>query len=122
MVAHEIPLIDISRFLDIHSSETERAEVVSQVRDACQTYGFFQLVGHGISTEMQDAILGCAKSFFDLSLEEKKTCGRENSLGLSNRGYEVIGGQKLQADALPDLKEVPKNSNLSSLQSIDKPS
>lgn len=51
-------------------------------------------------------MIDCAKTFFDLPLEEKKKVGRENAMGLSGRGYEVIGGQQLQSDALPDLKEV----------------
>ena len=106
MTAHEIPLINIGPFLDPISTQTERNDVIAQVRDACKVYGFFQLEGHGIPLTLQSKMLDCAKLFFDLPLEEKRKVGMEHAMGMSNRGYEVIGGQKLQSDALPDLQEV----------------
>lgn len=106
MTINEIPLVNIGPFLDPSSTEAERNAVIEQVRDACQVYGFFQLEGHGIPQELQFKMLDCARVFFDLPLEEKKKVGMEHAMGRSNRGYEVIGGQKLQSDALPDMKEV----------------
>jgi isopenicillin N synthase-like dioxygenase len=113
VVAHTIPVIDIAPFVNSTSSEEARASVVAQVRDACITYGFFQLIGHGIPRKVQQKMLSCAKMFFDLPLEKKKEVGRGRAMGLSNRGYETIGGQQLQADALPDMKEVPYKSSAS---------
>ncbi|KAJ5726252.1 uncharacterized protein N7483_007609 [Penicillium malachiteum] len=100
-----IPLIDVSPFTIKGASEAEKEKVVAQVRDACRKYGFFQIVGHGIASELQAKVLECAKTFFDLSAEEKQKVGMEHAIGESNRGFEVIGGQKLQYDAFPDLKE-----------------
>ncbi|CRG85085.1 UPF0676 protein [Talaromyces islandicus] len=101
----EIPLIDISPFLDDSASHASRDAVVDQVRNACMTYGFFQLEGHGVPVHLQEAMLECAKTFFDLPLEKKTAVGMDKAMGKSNRGYEVIGGQTLQPDTLPDLKE-----------------
>lgn len=106
MVVQAIPLINIAPFLDPQSSEKDRDLVVQQVRDACMAYGFFQLVGHGIPLSMQQGILKCAENFFNLPLEEKNAVHMSRAMGASNRGYEAIGGQQLQQDALPDLKEV----------------
>lgn len=103
---HEIPTINISPFLDLSTGREERDAVVAQVRDACRVYGFFQLEGHGVPLELQTKMLECSKKFFDLPLEDKKKVGMEHAMGSSNRGYEVLGGQKLQAGALPDMKEV----------------
>ncbi|KAJ6031416.1 hypothetical protein N7540_002148 [Penicillium herquei] len=100
-----IPLINVSPFTIQGASEAEKERVVAEVRDACRKYGFFQIVGHGIASELQTKVLECAQTFFSLSLEEKQKVGMEHAMGESNRGYEVIGGQKLQYDALPDLKE-----------------
>jgi isopenicillin N synthase-like dioxygenase len=102
----KIPLINIAPFLDSQSSADDRASVVTQVKEACITYGFFQLVGHGIPLEMQRGVLKLAKTFFDLPQEKKNAAHMSRAMGLSNRGYEAIGGQQLQADALPDIKEV----------------
>lgn len=101
-----IPLISIAPFLDPSSTQEAKDAVVKAVRDACQTYGFFQLSGHGIPVADQREILQCAQRFFDLPYEEKWALRMENALGKCGRGYEKIGGQTLQKDARPDLKEV----------------
>ena len=44
-------------------------------------------------------------AFFNLPFEEKKKLDKSESVGASNRGYELIGNQGLQEGTLPDLKE-----------------
>lgn len=97
-----IPTVDIGPYLADPSSE-ESAKIVEQVRQACITSGFFQLVGHGITKELQSRVQDAAKAIFALPLEEKKKLMHPT---LKNRGYEIIGSQALQEGALPDLKEV----------------
>lgn len=101
-----IPLINITPFLDPSSSQECKDSIVNQTRDACENYGFFQLVGHGVPVEVQRGILKCAETFFDLPYEEKWEMRMENALGKCGRGYEKIGGQTLQKNGRPDLKEV----------------
>ncbi|KAI1493413.1 Clavaminate synthase-like protein [Biscogniauxia mediterranea] len=96
-----IPTIDIAPYLQDPSSEAS-ARVVEEVRRACTTSGFFQIVGHGVSRELQRAILRAAEVLFALPLDEKKKLRHP---GLKNRGYELLGSQVLQEGALPDLKE-----------------
>ena len=100
-----VPTIDIAPYL-LDPSSTEALKVVNAVRTACTTTGFFQLVGHGISRSLQDAVFKGSEALFKLPMEEKVKMDRSQSIGASNRGYELIGGQGLQADTLPDLKEV----------------
>lgn len=102
-----IPTIDISAWIS-ESSEVTRNAVVEEVRNACVTYGFFQLVGHGIPLDLQSEVFECAQTLFALPVEEKMEVSIKKSLGLSNRGYEAIQGQTLQTGMLPDLKEVSR--------------
>lgn len=103
-IDHEIPLIDLSPILCPSSSTSSRSNIVQAVASACQNYGFFQLTGHGISLSLQEEALRCAKRLFDLPLQEKLDISMSTSYGLSKRGYEAVGGQKL--DKKPDTKEV----------------
>ncbi|KAI1079866.1 Clavaminate synthase-like protein [Whalleya microplaca] len=96
-----IPTIDIAPYLADPSSSAS-AQVVEDVRQACATSGFFQIVNHGVSRELQDAVFKASETFFALPLEEKKKLQHPT---LKNRGYELIGSQALQEDTLPDLKE-----------------
>lgn len=97
-----IPTVDLAPYLADPLSEAS-TKIVEQVRLACITSGFFQLVGHGITKELQTRVQKAAEAVFALPLEEKKKLMHPT---LKNRGYEIIGSQALQEGALPDLKEV----------------
>jgi isopenicillin N synthase-like dioxygenase len=100
-ITFEVPTVDISGYLK--DSESSRAdEIVREVRNACKTSGFFQIVGHGIPRDLQEQVMESARALFALDLEEKMKL--KSPFG--GRGYEVIGGQMLEADTKPDLKEV----------------
>ncbi|PMD22894.1 citrinin biosynthesis oxygenase CtnA [Hyaloscypha hepaticicola] len=99
-----VPTIDISPYL-LSPTSPAALQVISAVRSACLGTGFFQLVGHGISPSLQSQVFAASERFFALPLEEKLKLDRSHSVGASNRGYELIGGQGLQEDTLPDLKE-----------------
>ncbi|KAI2468186.1 Clavaminate synthase-like protein [Annulohypoxylon bovei var. microspora] len=99
--AFVIPTVDISPYLEDPSSAAS-ARVIEEVRQACVTSGFFQIVNHGLPKELRDGIFKAAETFFKLPLEEKK---KMRVPVLMNRGYELIGSQALQADTMPDLKE-----------------
>jgi isopenicillin N synthase-like dioxygenase len=95
-----IPTVDISSFLTNPSSK-EAELVVSEIRDACMAVGFFQIIGHGISPDLQEAVFQAAKTFFSLPPDIKKSY-----IGSQGRGYELIGSQALDPNTEPDLKEV----------------
>ncbi|KAM3426609.1 hypothetical protein NHJ13734_009356 [Beauveria thailandica] len=106
----EIPTVDISPFREDPTSEASSA-VVKEVRKAFTTYGFLQIVGHGIEPELQDAVIrGCAE-FFKLPIEEKRKIDRfpPSSCG---RGYEVMRTQQQQKGPGGDFKEdvLPRSS------------
>lgn len=97
-IKSEIPTIDIQPWLDGSNPD----DVVNRVRDACVTYGFFQLTGHGVPLLMQHEIFDCARRFFSLPMEQKRLLAKDP---ISGRGYEVIGSQALQDGEAPDQKE-----------------
>ena len=99
-----VPTIDISPFVQDPTS-VEAGKVVAQVREACMTTGFFELVGHGVERSLQEEIFGAARQLFSLPQEEKEKMERKLS-GLNNRGYEIMGSQVLQQGAGADQKEV----------------
>lgn len=76
---HNIPLIDISQYLDPSSTSEARQAVVAEVKAACTTYGFFSIKGHGVPLETQHNLLQSCKDLFDLPLEEKNKISLKNN-------------------------------------------
>ncbi|KAM7199487.1 hypothetical protein V8F20_005671 [Naviculisporaceae sp. PSN 640] len=95
-----IPVIDISGYLAGDASATE--SVVSALHSAARSPGFFQIVGHNVTSELRNRLLTTLKAFFALPADRKKRLHRGNSNSL--RGYESVGEQRLEA-AFADQKE-----------------
>ncbi len=80
----EVPVIDI-RSLVNESAESQKT--VQRIAEACQTWGFFQITGHGISPELVDTVWREVKGFFALPMSVKQSVERtkENARGWYNR-------------------------------------
>lgn len=104
-----IPTVDISAFLDPNATPAARKAVIDGVSRACHTYGFFNLVGHGIPLDALREAFDCNKTFFALPEEKKMEVWIGKSLGRSFRGYEPPGIQTHHKGLLPDTKEVSDN-------------
>ncbi|KAL4271219.1 hypothetical protein GQ457_13G007430 [Hibiscus cannabinus] len=65
----EIPVIDLS------VSGTEK--LASDIGKACQEWGFFQVINHGVPLESRYRVEKVAKAFFDLPTEEKRKAKRD---------------------------------------------
>ncbi|TVU16049.1 hypothetical protein EJB05_39596 [Eragrostis curvula] len=63
MTDNNIPLIDLT------SPDKER--VITEIGLACQTYGFFQVINHGISEDLLEKVMAVGLQFFRLPAEEK---------------------------------------------------
>ena len=102
----DIPIIDHAPFLA--GDAAGAAEVVRQVREACERIGFYIAVGHGVSEAVVDRAYAAAKAFFALPAAEKLKIRRQRRA--ENRGYIPVGEETLArftgAEAPPDLKEV----------------
>jgi len=64
---YNLPVIDMSRLLNPEFSEEETAKLGS----ACEHWGFFQLVNHGLDGGLLQQIKSDITEFFSLPLEEK---------------------------------------------------
>lgn len=96
-----VPIIDIG---DLRSPDlSKRQRVADDLGNACETIGFLSVVNHGISQDVVGAAFEQMKRVFALP-DEVKLNGSW-SPDHENRGYEPVGHQQLDADAMPDAKE-----------------
>lgn len=63
---HHIPVVDLA---DLEGPR--RSAVVEDIGHACREWGFFQVVNHGIASDLSEAVLNVAREFFALPVEEK---------------------------------------------------
>ncbi|KAI3891153.1 hypothetical protein MKW98_007458 [Papaver atlanticum] len=64
-----VPVIDFS-FLTSGSPD-HRSKVIEDLRNACQDWGFFMVMNHGVPGSLKKELMDSCKNFFDLSPEEK---------------------------------------------------
>ncbi|XP_021825498.1 protein SRG1-like [Prunus avium] len=64
-LSSEVPIIDFSLLSKGHKEELKKLDL------ACKEWGFFQMVNHGVATEVLQAMKDAAAEFFELELEEK---------------------------------------------------
>ncbi|KAH7659169.1 (S)-norcoclaurine synthase protein [Dioscorea alata] len=64
----DIPIIDLSRLDHLQHSNDE----ILKLSLACEDWGFFQVINHGVPDEVMEKVKVVIKEFFQLPLEEKK--------------------------------------------------
>ncbi|KAL8171395.1 hypothetical protein V2J09_023199 [Rumex salicifolius] len=65
----QVPIIDLQ---DIQSSGDRRSKIIKQILDASESWGFFQLVNHGIPLDLLDRLIQGARLFHEQDPELKK--------------------------------------------------
>ncbi|KEF58756.1 uncharacterized protein A1O9_06682 [Exophiala aquamarina CBS 119918] len=91
--------VDLSPYL--HSPASVAADaIVGEIRKACATSGFFQLVWHSVSKSLPQQAFVAAKALFNLLDKEKCKLS-----GTPGRGYEVLGTQFLEPGKKAGLEE-----------------
>jgi len=94
-----IPIIDVGALV---SGKGDRAAVAARIGEACRESGFFYVVGHGVSEELQRRLESLSRRFFAGSPESKLEIGMSRG-GRAWRGYFPVGGEL--TSGRPDLKE-----------------
>ncbi|HKC95206.1 MAG TPA: 2-oxoglutarate and iron-dependent oxygenase domain-containing protein [Nitrospira sp.] len=84
MPAKRVPVIDIQH---LGSWGSRHDETITAIGGACHEYGFFQITGHGISSDLIEQVWCETKRFFALPLDAKQAVSRskENARGWYNR-------------------------------------
>lgn len=122
MMRHEnpktsLPMVDISRF---HGEAEEREAFIRSLRELLHDYGFFYLVGHGVSEETTAKVLSLSKAFFALPEEDKLAIEMVRTprfRGYNRAGFELTGGsqdwrEQVDFDTEGDLPEPAPNDPL----------
>lgn len=69
-----VPIIDVGPLLDPHDPSAARAAelaVVGQIGKACEEWGFFQVINHGIPLDLIEEVLASSRIFFEYPAQEK---------------------------------------------------
>ncbi|KAL4187015.1 hypothetical protein AMTRI_Chr09g16780 [Amborella trichopoda] len=66
---HEVTPCDAVPVINLNNPN--KTQIVKQIQSACESYGFFQVVEHGIPEESIKAMQQIGKDFFNLPLQEK---------------------------------------------------
>ena len=66
--SNDIPVISLAGIDDV---DGRRAQICKQIVDACEDWGIFQVVDHGVDTSLISQMTSLAHEFFALPPEEK---------------------------------------------------
>ncbi len=97
----QLPVIDISSLRSNHDP-VAMSKTAGYIRHACTEVGFFYIVGHGVSEDLQKRLEELSRFFFALPEAEKLKI-EMNLGGKALRGYFPVGGELTSGK--PDLKE-----------------
>lgn len=99
--AKAIPVVDLEA--SFSTDEKAKQAIAWEIHRAARDTGFFYVKNHGVSKDLVDAQLDCARKFFALPQEAKDQVQVANSKTM--RGYEPMASQTLDDGSKPDVKE-----------------
>jgi naringenin 3-dioxygenase len=94
----EIPVISLAGIDDV---DGKRGEICRQIVEACENWGIFQVVDHGVDTNLVADMTRLARDFFALPPEDKL---RFDMSGGKKGGF--IVSSHLQGEAVQDWREI----------------
>ncbi|KAK6288173.1 hypothetical protein POUND7_014352 [Theobroma cacao] len=96
--SNEIPVISLAGIDDVDGN---RAEICKKIVEACEDWGVFQVIDHGVDTKLISEMTRLAREFFALPAEEKL---RFDMSGGKKGGF--IVSSHLQGEAVQDWREI----------------
>ncbi|KAK4342430.1 hypothetical protein RND71_038246 [Anisodus tanguticus] len=72
-----VPIVKDIPPIDLEKAKGEERPVVQQLLKACEEYGFFQVINHGVREDLMEEAMEVYKEFFSLSVEEKAHYAKE---------------------------------------------
>ncbi|KAH9307529.1 hypothetical protein KI387_035440, partial [Taxus chinensis] len=103
--SNSIPMIDMALLYKDHEC---RQQVMEKLAFACQEWGFFQVVNHGILVSLLEKMKASVRGFFQLPLEEKLEYGIQEREGYGQL-FVVSEEQKLDWSDLFYLITLPED-------------
>jgi len=101
----DIPVIDLRDYFSNPGAHT-LAPVAAQLRSACETVGFFSIVGHEVEREQIAAMFDMARRFHALPLELKQALAMDRpDWPVGGVGYLPVSHRKLPARSKGNLNE-----------------
>lgn len=94
-----VPVIDISALVQ-HTSEQQK--VADAIGEACRTHGFFYIIGHDVSEQLQHQLEVQSQAFFAQEVAQKNEI-KMALAGKAWRGYFPVGDELTSGK--PDIKE-----------------
>ncbi|MGB0615268.1 MAG: isopenicillin N synthase family dioxygenase, partial [Acidimicrobiales bacterium] len=85
-----LPVVDLTAFRN-DPSGPEGLAVVEELRRAAHEVGFVYLRGHGVDPNLDGAMFGTARDFFDLPEADRRALAIEHSPAF--RGYTILGDE-----------------------------
>ena len=64
------PVIDIASLFAEEGSKAARADTIHQITAACETWGFFHVLNHGLPGDLQQELQDQMRLFFHAGVEE----------------------------------------------------
>ncbi|GAB4848473.1 Envelope glycoprotein gp160 [Ancistrocladus abbreviatus] len=96
--SNEIPVISLAGIDDVDGA---RAEICKKIVEACEDWGIFQVVDHGVDSNLTTEMTRLAREFFALPADEKL---RFDMSGGKKGGF--IVSSHLQGEAVQDWREM----------------
>ncbi|CAM6093656.1 unnamed protein product [Calypogeia fissa] len=105
--AMSLPMIDLGGLRS--GDPADRARIVKELGEATAEWGFFQVVNHSVTDELQDKMQALAQDFFSLPMDVKK---RAEIVGHNHRlfGYKPVLRAKKEGDEKILFKEALADS------------
>ncbi|KAH9656317.1 Fe2OG dioxygenase domain-containing protein [Citrus sinensis] len=122
-----IPLIDLSPLSSPNDANTKHIDdLVAEIGNACKTWGFFQVINHGVPLEKRQKVEDAMRKFFAQPLEEKRKVRKDEKKAVGyydnehtknvrdwKEVFDFVADKRIlmAASHEPEDKEVPETFN-----------